>query len=640
MNPRIKAMTQARTIPVAMLRIMAALLFLAMWALPASAATILPKGETTFLDDNGDPLSAGSVYFYIPSTTTLKNTWQDEDETTLNTNPVVLDSAGRAVIFGSGSYRQIVKDSDGNTIWDRLVYDTSPDTGVWWGSTSGGAANVQTATASGFVLAAGNRLSFIAGYTNTGATTLNVNAGGAVNVYKTTLAGGLGALDGGEIVAGQIVDVIYDGSQYQLINFPEQTVARTADTLASAATTDLGSINVRNVDITGTTTITAFGTPGDTTFPIYWLKFSGALTLTHNATSLILPGGLNIQTAAGDTAIAEYLGSGNWRVRQYTYANPPVASAPQGRLTLTTATPVLTSDVTAAGTVYYTPYLGNSIPIWNGSVWINRSFSEMSIELQDPEHTADTNYDVFAALDSGTMRICTGPAWSSSTARGTGAATTEIERILGFWTNAEELTTCRYGASTFTVAAGYGTYLGTFRTTATVADTEMTFAPSAGSGGSANKLYVWNAYNRVQASALMRDNTNSWNSANASWRAANNSSSNRVSFIRGLDEDHVSASYQIYVETNTEGAHVRVGVGLDSTSAISGVTGEIETENGGSGQEGLMAGTIRAEWAGVTGIGLHYISALEEANSTTPVFYGDDGAATSTQMGLIIGGMW
>jgi hypothetical protein len=80
--------------------------------------------------------------------------------------------------------------------------------------------------------------------------------------------------------------------------------------LASASTTNIGAQASNNVRITGTTTITSFGTiaSGVTRH----LRFAAALTLTHNATSLILPGGANITTAAGDTATAISLGSGNW----------------------------------------------------------------------------------------------------------------------------------------------------------------------------------------------------------------------------------------------------------------------------------------------------------------------------------------
>jgi hypothetical protein len=88
--------------------------------------------------------------------------------------------------------------------------------------------------------------------------------------------------------------------------------------IASAATTDIGASASPNVRITGTTTITSFGTVAAGTRR--FLAFAAALTLTHNATSLILPGAANITTAAGDTAVARSLGSGNWVVENFTRA--------------------------------------------------------------------------------------------------------------------------------------------------------------------------------------------------------------------------------------------------------------------------------------------------------------------------------
>lgn len=78
-----------------------------------------------------------------------------------------------------------------------------------------------------------------------------------------------------------------------------------------------------------------------------YLRFSGALILTYNATSLILPGSANITTAAGDTAILESLGSGNWVCQTYTkrsgFAVVPTSNIKIGSLD---------RDVTAAtGTV-------------------------------------------------------------------------------------------------------------------------------------------------------------------------------------------------------------------------------------------------------------------------------------------------
>lgn len=84
-------------------------------------ASILPNGKTSFFDTNGRPLAGGSVYFYIPNTSTLKNTWQDSGQTVLNTNPVILDANGQAIIYGNGQYRQVVYDVHSNLIWDQLT---------------------------------------------------------------------------------------------------------------------------------------------------------------------------------------------------------------------------------------------------------------------------------------------------------------------------------------------------------------------------------------------------------------------------------------------------------------------------------------------------------------------------------------
>ncbi len=90
-------------------------------------------------------------------------------------------------------------------------------------------------------------------------------------------------------------------------------------TVASATTTDLGAVTSHNVSVTGTTTITSFGTA--TAGITRWGRFTGALTLTHNATSLILPSAANITTAANDRFCAYSLGSGNWLVYSYTRAD-------------------------------------------------------------------------------------------------------------------------------------------------------------------------------------------------------------------------------------------------------------------------------------------------------------------------------
>ncbi len=102
----------------------------------AQTASILPPAKTTFFDSNGNPLTSGTVESFIPSTTTHKTTWQDAAETIPNLNPLTLDAAGRTLLLGSGSYRQVVKDRLGNLIWDQVTSSTG--SGGSGGSTATG----------------------------------------------------------------------------------------------------------------------------------------------------------------------------------------------------------------------------------------------------------------------------------------------------------------------------------------------------------------------------------------------------------------------------------------------------------------------------------------------------------------------
>lgn len=111
-----------------------------------------------------------------------------------------------------------------------------------------------------------------------------------------------------------------------------QSVVRDAvagsGTIASATTTDLSTKTENYLAVSGTTTITGLGTVSAGIIKV--LKFDGALTFTHNGTSLILPGAANITTAAGDIAIVRSEGSGNWRCLDFIRASGlPVNSSYQ-----------------------------------------------------------------------------------------------------------------------------------------------------------------------------------------------------------------------------------------------------------------------------------------------------------------------
>lgn len=149
---------------------------------------------------------------------------------------------------------------------------------------------------------------------------------------------------------------MYDGSNWTTVGWLDSTNhqwiannAGGAGTIASNTTTDLGSVINPVMSVSGTTTITSFGTTA-LQGAIKYINFTGILTLTHNGTSLILPnGGSNIITAVGDTLVAEALGSGNWRVLVYQAASGSALSANANLTTSVAFAGVISPTAIAAG---------------------------------------------------------------------------------------------------------------------------------------------------------------------------------------------------------------------------------------------------------------------------------------------------
>lgn len=195
---------------------------------------------------------------------------------------------------------------------------------------TGGTLGTAAYTATGAYQAADSELSAIAGLTSaadrvpyftgsgTAALATFTSAGRALvddadaSAQRTTLGLGTVATESTVPVAKGGTGATTASGALDALNVAETTVA-------SATTTDLGAVASDKVSITGTTTITGFGTA--TAGVKREGRFTGALTLTHNATSLIIPGAASLTTAAGDRFGAYSLGSGNWVVTWYTKAN-------------------------------------------------------------------------------------------------------------------------------------------------------------------------------------------------------------------------------------------------------------------------------------------------------------------------------
>lgn len=292
---------------------------------------------------------------------------------------------------------------------------------------------------------------------------------------------------------------------------------------------------------------------------------------------------------------------------------------PEGRLTLTSGTPVLTGAVATAATVYYTPYLGNQIPIWDGTKWVNSPFTELSNILANSATgnagpaagAASKNYDLFVSVIAGVLTLTRGGAWNSDTVR---SATTEndLQRVGGFLCNLNNITNGPL--------AGFGLYVGTIRTDAGGATVSWALGGSA-AGGTPATINLWNAYNRNKYVAAVSDSNGSWSYTAATIRASDNNNGNRISMIRGLDIESVEATFSQRIRTAAAaGGYGIISIGLDSTSAAStqpSGNAAISLNVLAAGQEDS---TAVASYDALPGLGFHYLQAQElgdGVNATT-----------------------
>lgn len=152
--------------------------------------------------------------------------------------------------------------------------------------------------------------------------------------------------------------------------------AKFAD-LPSASTTNIGAAAGNYGNITGSTTITAFDTVQAGVRRI--VTFTGVLTLTYNATSLILPTAANITTAAGDCATFISLGSGNWICTQYQRASGlPLANGTTAYFRRTTITGTQDSS-NKVFTIGNSVSAGSDMITLNGQVLSNGASDDYTI---------------------------------------------------------------------------------------------------------------------------------------------------------------------------------------------------------------------------------------------------------------------
>ncbi len=258
-----------------------------------------------------------------------------------------------------------------------------------------------------------------------------------------------------------------------------------------------------------------------------------------------------------------------------------------GRLTVQTGEPVPTGSFSAVTTIYYTPYVGDQIALYDGASWSLVAFSETSLPLTG--FTASTPYDIFAFATGSSIGL-EAVEWTDGTTRAT---------LL----TKQNGTLVKSGAAT-------RRYLGTILINSTGGQTEDTVI----------QRFVWNYYNRVSRRLFKSDATSVWTYGTDAWRQSNNAAANKFEVICGVLEDVINVIFsQRVASDNVTGA---ISIGVNSVAVA------------GADHDGFILTT--ATFVGVTiisrytkvcpNIGYSYFASLERAYSgSNNSFYGADG---------------
>lgn len=509
----------------------------------AQNGSLSPAPWFTGFDNNGLPVSGGKICTYLAGSATPQATYTDVGLLVANSNPIILDPAGRATIFLSATSYKFVFRQPGTT--------TDCTTGTI----------IRTQDNIGAVPLAG-----------TGASVLGT-AGQALTLAEAVyLSDGSGGKTAGQWFPAD------SGSTYSNAT---PIIGFTPNAISSGA---IGVITIGG---------SASGFTSLTVGAAYYVSTAGTVTATPPSN-------------------ARWVGQADTTTSLIVSANPPtgaylnairsssalLAGVCEGRLTLTTLTPVTTADVTGAASIFFTPYKGRNIGLYDGTnTWTLLPFTETTLALGTL--TSALPYDVFAYNNSGTLAL-EALAWTNTTTRATPLVLQD-----GVYSKTGALTR---------------RYLGTFVTSSTTT-TEDSFA----------KRYLWNYYNRVLRPMRVLDATDTWSYNTATYRQANGAATNQLDLVVGVAEVLLHAEVRAQVKDSGAAAG-SVSIGQDSTTTgVANVIGMLS-----SGTSNATGSPVGAAVDLYPAVGRHTYVWLEAGpgGATTTTWYGDNGTPTLIQSGI------
>lgn len=496
--------------------------------------------DTLFYPTTGALASSCFLYFYQAGTSTKQNTYTTSAGSVANSNPITLDSYGKVpsagqVWFADGqSYKIVIAAAD----------DTSdpPSSGVVLCDNVTGINDTGVDAAIDQWIASGLTPTYVSAtsFTFTGDQTSVFHVGRRL---KSTVTG---------------------GTAYSTITASVYGAVTTITVVNDSTALDSGLSAV---------------------------QYSILSSVNPAIPKVVLPDGSSGTTQAADDnstkiATTAFVGTAATTERHN--------SIQDFRLTLTSGTPVTTSDVTGATTIYCTPYKGNKIGLYNGTTWDVISSSEFSVALGTI--TSDQGYDVFCYNNSGvaTLELL---AWTSNTARAT--ALVMKDGIL-----------CKTGSLT-------RRYMGSFLTTSTTQTED-----------SAAKRYLYNYYHRAKKKLSALESTASWTYSTATWRQANASTTNQLNVFIGVVEYPIYATVSATAYNSNAGdVDIKTSIGLNSTSSPYGLIA-YTTSYSSHHRTNICTDNI------IPILGKNYIAWLEYSGATaTTTWFGL--SAGSIQSGII-----
>lgn len=189
----------------------------------------------------------------------------------------------------------------------------------------------------------------------------------------------------------------------------------------------------------------------------------------------------------------------------------------QGRLSLESGIPVSSTDQTAKTTLYFVPYGGKYVTIYDDTRWVLHEFTQLSLSLSG--YTASKPYDIWIYSNGGTPTLDS-TIWTDDSTRATALVLQD-----GIYVKSSNATR---------------RYLGTIRITGTTGQCE----------DSIQRRFVWNYYNRIRHGGGTWNTNGSWTYATAAWRESNNGSGHtRFEFVIGVTGEaqihHLQSAYGV-----------------------------------------------------------------------------------------------